>query len=83
MKTQFIEKKITYDDINDILYVTFANDQGNSYAEEEEQGIEIMHDSITDDVTGLMVFAPRMKLKDRQQKLYNLGYIIDLASFCQ
>lgn len=83
MKNQFIEKRITYDDINDILYVTFANDQGSSYAEEEAQGIEVMHDPITDDVTGLMVFSPKMKLHDRQQKLYNLGYKIDLARVCR
>lgn len=84
MKNQYIEskKKMTYDEINDILYISFTNDRGNSYAEEEERGIEVMHDSITDDVTGLMIFSPKLRREDRQKKLNSLGFCIDLSSIC-
>lgn len=84
MKSPFTQskKKMTYDEINDILYITFTNDRGNSYAEEEERGIEVMYDSITDDVTGVMVFSPKTRREDRQSKLDKLGFCIDLSSVC-
>lgn len=46
-------QKTTYDRNNDILYVSFANAQGKSYADGGPFGIEIMRDWNTEEITGL------------------------------
>lgn len=73
MATRSILKK-DYDEKNDILYIGFTNDRGNSYADEGPTGIEIMRDMDTDDVTGILVYYPREKQEDRQQKIQSMGY---------
>lgn len=72
-------QKTTYDRNNDILYVSFANAQGKSYADGGPFGIEIMRDWNTEEITGLMVYYPKKEMADRQQKLHSLGFNIRLA----
>ena len=76
-------QKMSYDRINDILYIDFENARSNSYADDGPFGIEIMRDMDTDEVTGLMVYYPRKLMMDRQQKLTDLGYSIQLQSCIQ
>lgn len=71
--------KQDYDQKNDILYISFANDRGFSYADEGPAGIEIMRDMDTDEITGIMIYYPKKKQEDRQEKLNILGYDFRLA----
>ena len=70
-----IQKK-NYDQNNDILYITFDNAKGTSYADAGPFGIEIMRDWDTEEVTGLMIYYPSRYMNDRQQKLDSMGYHI-------
>ncbi len=72
-------QKVTYDKNNDILYVSFENAKGTSYADDGPFGIEIMRDWNTEEVTGLMVYYPRKELQDRQRKLASLGFELVLS----
>ena len=72
-------QKVTYDKNNDILYVSFENAKGTSYADDGPFGIEIMRDWNTEEVTGLMVYYPRKELQDRQRKLDSLGFELVLS----
>ena len=72
-------QKVTYDKNNDILYVSFENAKGTSYADDGPFGIEIMRDWNTEEVTGLMVYYPRKELHDRQRKLDSLGFELILS----
>lgn len=75
-----VHNRQDYDQKNDILYIHFPTDRGNSYGEEVAPGIEEMHDIDTDEVTGLMIFYPERKYQERQQALDALGYDIDLLA---
>lgn len=72
-------RKTTYDRNNDILYVTFSNASGASYADAGPFGIEIMRDMDTEEITGLMVYYPKKEMRDRQEKLQSLGFCFPLA----
>lgn len=76
-------QKVTYDKNNDILYVSFENAKGTSYADDGPFGIEIMRDWDSEEVTGLMIYYPHKEMQDRQQKLDSLGFRIDLSDMIQ
>lgn len=77
---RFIQRA-KYDNVNDILYIDFKNNRGNSYADDGPFGIEIMRDMDTDDIVGLLIFYPLKEMKDRQNKLNSLGYNISLKRY--
>lgn len=74
--------KIDYDKRNDILYVIFANDKGESYCEELTDGIEEMIDMMTETPTGIMVYYPHRDLEQRQKELNEIGLKLNLAEIC-
>ena len=74
-------RKVTYDQNNDILYVTFENAKGTSYADEGPFGIEIMRDWNTEEVTGVLIYYPKSEMNDRQKKLDSMGFGILLSDF--
>ena len=74
-------RKVTYDQNNDILYVTFENAKGTSYADEGPFGIEIMRDWNTEEVTGVLIYYPKAQMNDRQKKLESMGFGILLSDF--
>lgn len=76
-------KKVTYDRRNDVLYVSFDSDRGQSYGSGEENGIEEMLDMDTDQVTGLMIFYPRLRQQERQSALDQKGYNLHLNELCK
>lgn len=55
---------IYYDDLSDILYVHFSNDNGDSYGDEYENGVEIFRDSIMHEITGFQVYNLRGSGRD-------------------
>ena len=71
---------VSYDEINDILYLRFDSSV-NSYGDEETPGIVLMKDMDTDAITGITVFYPKLKHDDREAKLKQLGYDIDLNRY--
>lgn len=76
-------KKTDYDRRNDILYIIFSNDHGNSYCEEKTIGIEAMRDIDTDELTGFMIYYPQRKYIERQRELKEIGYDFDLMVACK
>ncbi len=66
-------KSYDYDQRNDILYIRYLNDRGISYADEQEIGVYIMKDMETDEVTGVMIFDPKTRFKERSKSLTLLG----------
>ena len=76
-------RTVDYDKRNDILYVIFYNEKGNSYCEEIMNGIEEMKDMDTEEVTGYMVYYPCRKQKERQKELDEIGLMMDLTKFCR
>ncbi len=76
-------KKTDYDRRNDILYIVFSNDRGNSYCEEETIGIEAMRDMETDELTGFMIYYPQRNYQERQQELREIGCDINLLEACK
>ena len=64
----------SYDRLNDILYITFNNSRGTSYADDSPIGFEIMRDWDTEEITGLMVYYPKRQMQDRQCVLEQLGF---------
>lgn len=76
-------KKTDYDRRNDILYVIFSNDRGNSYCEEETIGIEAMRDMETDELTGFMIYYPQRNYLERKQELKEIGFDFNLQDACK
>ncbi len=72
-------RKTKYDDLNDILSISFEGDRGMSYSDGGPIGIEIMKDMETDEVTGIIIYYPVKKQRDRQEKLNELGYKFRLS----
>ena len=68
-----------YDSLNDILYISFAS-TANSYGDESIDGIVILKDIDTDEITGLTVFSPSAKAKQRRLQLDSLGFdFVDIS----
>ena len=67
-------RKTKYDDLNDILSISFEGDRGMSYSDGGPIGFEIMKDMETDELTGLIIYDPVSKQKDRQEKLNEMGF---------
>jgi len=57
---------LNYDNKFDVLYIAFGNEEyrKNSLADEEYNGLVVMRDEDTDDVTGLIVYG----FKDKYYK---------------
>lgn len=73
-------QKIDYDPANDILYIKFPCDKGMSYSSDSLDGLEIMRDMETDELTGLMVYYAKAKRDVRQKLINSLGYGINLST---
>lgn len=58
MLTKYIKQigRSEYDALSDILYVHFLNDNGDSYGDDFENGVELFRDSNTDEITGFQVY---------------------------
>lgn len=76
-------RKTIYDDGNDILYINFTNYTPYSYADDGPVGIEIMRSMETNEAVGLVIYYPKGKQKDRQEKLKNMGYNFQIRDFIQ
>lgn len=74
---------VDYDRRNDILYILFSSDRGNSYSEELTDGIDEMKDMITEVPTGITIYYPLRFQERRQKELDEIGLNINLASLCQ
>ena len=74
----FTQKQIQYDydKSNDILYCSFA-DKSNSYGDEDPDGIVIMRDIDSNNVTGITVFHIIKMLTDEDSRLLFLEKYID------
>lgn len=75
-------RRVDYDKRNDILYVVFKNENGNSYCEELTTGVEEMKDIDTEETTGYMVYYPIRYQKERQAALNEIGLNMDLRLIC-
>ena len=74
-------RKTTYDNLNDILSISFTNDRGMSYSDGGPIGFEIMKDMETDKLTGLVIYYPVKKQKERQKKLNEMGFDFNISEF--
>lgn len=83
MLTKYMIKKTSYDANHDLLYITFTTDRSQSYGEQEEDGIEVMRDMETEEITGLMVFDACDENKIRQKSLQNLGFDINVSNMLE
>lgn len=54
---------LNFDEKNDILYLKIGN-TGNSYGDEESNGIVILHDFFTEEVTGYTIFDFKKRYND-------------------
>ena len=74
-------QKMTYDKINDVLYVTFVPDS-DSYGD-ETGGVVLLRDMDTDAITGLTIFSPKKFKAAREKDLAlvakNTGRQFDLS----
>ena len=71
---------MTYDQVNDVLYVNFAPREmayGDEYG-----GVVLMRDLDTDEVIGIMVFNPKRHRKERDDDFMDIsrdtGFVFDL-----
>ena len=77
LEINYIQSK-TYDRINDILYIKFAS-TSMSYGDETEDGVVVMRDIITDEVTGVTIMYPKRDYAIRVQQLKRLGLDVDIS----
>ena len=75
--------KSEYDRDTDILYVHFANDKGDSYGSDEDNGVEVFKDCETDEVTGFQVSHIRHYESERQKQMIKMGLNYDLRCLCE
>ncbi len=75
--------KSEYDRDTDILYVHFANDRGDSYGFEEDNGVEVFKDCSTDEITGFQVYHIRNYEEERQKQMHEMGLDYDLNQLCE
>lgn len=74
-------KKARYDAQNDVLYIRFDVPSDFSYGDEEEDGIIIMKNYHTQEVTGITVFYPKRDMRERETQLRKFGYPIILSQY--
>lgn len=67
--------------MNDILCVFFNNERGMSYSDGGPIGFEIMRDMETDQLTGLIIYYPMKKQKERQKRLEEMGFDLNLSEY--
>lgn len=67
--------KINYDKTYDIMYVSVGN-KANSYGDEKIDGLVIMKDLDTDEITGFTVFGFKKRLEEGS--LYDLTISDDI-----
>lgn len=72
-------RNYNYDQRNDIFYLHFLNDKGDSYADEQAPGVFVMKDIETDETTGLTVFFPKAKFVDQSRAMTTLGFTKELT----
>lgn len=72
---------MTYDKVNDILYVTFVSDS-DSYGD-ETGGVVLLRNMDTDAITGLTIFSPKKYKAAREKDLAKVakdtGFHFDLS----
>lgn len=85
MQTQSMTqiKRSEYDSLSDILYVHFANDRGDSYGAEAENGVEIFKDCETNEITGFEVYHIQLNPDERQNQMREMGLNYDLHQLCK
>lgn len=72
-----------YDRDTDILYVHFTNDRGDSYGDEEDNGVEVFKDCWTNEITGFQVYHIRDYERERQEQMHEMGLDYDLKQLCE
>ena len=72
------QMKIDYDRRNDILYLMFTENDGDSYGDEVADNVYLLRDIDTDEVIGIMIFHPRIHTDVKQKSLQHEGYNIGL-----
>ena len=83
MISDYIIKRSKYYPDDDILYVHFENDRGDSYGFEEENGVEIFKDCETDEITGFEVYHISLNPEARQNQMRKMGLNYDLLQLCE
>lgn len=83
MISGYIIKKSKYYPDDDILYVHFVNDRGDSYGAEEDNGVEVFKDCQTNEVTGFQVYHIRNYERERQRQMKEMGLDYDLHQLCE
>ena len=83
MNSASIIKRSKYYPDDDILYVHFSNDRGDSYGAEAENGVEIFKDCETDEITGFEVRYVQVNPEARQNQMREMGLDYDLWRLCK
>jgi len=80
----FTRKQVQYDydKNNDVLYCRFG-DKSNSYGDENPDGIVVMRDMDSNDVTGVTIFHAVKMLSGKDERLLSLEKIIALDTLKQ
>ena len=71
--------KSNYDERSDILYLTFLNNDENTYGDEISENVYLLRDVDSDVIVGVMIFHPYIHTASKQKTLNRAGLNIQLS----
>ena len=71
--------KINYDDKFDVLYIAFGDEEyrKNSLADEEYNGLAVMRDEASNNITGLIIFGFKEKYNSNEIPVFPEEYKVN------